>query len=177
MSESFRSIRPKPDEHIEYYSTYIDRVPDGDIVETLSRQTPETLAFLRAIPDSKADHRYAPGKWSIKEIIGHLADGERVFQYRAFRFSRADATAVPGFDENLYVENAPFSRLRMADLIDDLEHLRRSTIHMFGSMDEEAFARRGVANDHEISVRAIAFIMAGHETHHLQVMRERYLNS
>lgn len=177
MSESFRSIRPKPDEHIAYYSMYIDRVPDGDIVETLSRQIPGTLAFLRGIPDSKADHRYAPGKWSIKEIIGHLADGERVFQYRAFRFSRADATPVPGFDENLYVANAPFSRLRMSDLIDDLEHLRQSTIHLFRSMDEEAFARRGVANDNEVSVRAIAYIMAGHETHHLQVMRERYLNS
>lgn len=177
MSDSFRSIRPKPDEHNAYYSMYIDRVPDGNIVDTLSRQIPETLAFLRAIPESKADHRYAPGKWSIKEIIGHLADGERVFQYRAWRFSRADDTPVPGFDENLYVANAPFSRLRMRDLIDDFEHLRRSSIYMFASMDEEAFARRGVANDHEISVRAIAYIMAGHETHHLQVMRERYLNS
>ena len=177
MSDVFRSIRPKADEHIAYYSTYIDRVPDGNIVDTLSRQTSETLAFLRAIPETKADYRYAPGKWSIKEIIGHLADGERVFQYRAFRFSRADDTPVPGFDENLYVENAPFSRLRTRDLIDDLEHLRRSTIHMFASMDEEAFARRGVANGDEVSVRAIAYIMAGHETHHLQVMRERYLNS
>jgi hypothetical protein len=177
MSKSFLSVRPKLDEHIPYYSTYIDRVPDGDIVDTLTRQTPETIAFLRAIPDAKADYRYAPEKWSIKEIIGHLADGERVFQYRAFRFSRADDTPVPGFDENLYVANAPFSRLRMSDLIDDLEHLRQSTIHMFASMDEEAFTRRGVANEAGVSVRAIAYIMAGHETHHIQVMKERYLNS
>ena len=177
MGESFRSIRPNPDEHVEYYSRYIDRVPDGDIVETLRRQIPETLAFLRAIPDSKADFRYAPGKWSIKEIVGHMADAERVFQYRALRFSRADSTPVPGFDENLYVDNAPHSRLSLNDLIDDFERIRGSTIFMFTGMDEEAMSRRGVANDAEVSVRAIAYIMAGHETHHLQVIRDRYLNT
>ena len=125
MSESFRSIRPKSDEHIAYYSTYIDRVPDGDIVATLESQLGETLKFLRSIPESKLDYRYAPGKWNIKEIVGHLGDGERVFQYRAWRFSRADTTPVPGFEENDYVANAPFSRMNVNDLISEFEHLRR----------------------------------------------------
>ena len=175
MNNSFRSIRPAGDEHIAYYSTYIDRVPDGDIVETLKRDTTETLAFLRAIPESRFDFQYAPEKWTIRQVVGHLADGERVFQYRAWRFSRADTIPVPGFDENLYVANGPFTRVSMPDLISEFENLRRATIHLFSSMDGESMARRGVANDAEISVRAIAFIIAGHVSHHLQVLKERYL--
>ena len=177
MGQAFRAVRPKSDEHIEYYSRYIDRVPEGDIVDTLSRQIPETLAFLRAIPESKADHAYAPGKWTIRQVIGHLSDAERVFQYRAFRFSRADATPVPGFDENSYVDNARFPQQTMTDLINEFEHLRRATIYLFNAMDEEAMSRRGTANDAEISVRAISYIIAGHETHHMDVLRERYLNT
>ena len=175
MNSSFRSIRPQADEHLPYYSMYIDRVPDGDIVETLRRDTPETIAFLRSIPESKLSHRYAPDKWSVKQVVGHLADGERVFQYRAFRFSRADATPVPGFEENLYVANAPFDDVPMPDLIDEFESLRRASIHLFSNLTEEAMARRGVANDAGISVRAIAFIIAGHVSHHIQVLKERYL--
>ena len=175
MDTSFRSIRPKGDEHIAYYSTYIDRVPDGDIVEILKKETAETLAFLRSIPESKLDYRYAPGKWNIRQIVGHLADGERVFQYRAWRFSRADTIPVPGFDENLYVDTAPFENVSMPDLIDEFEALRRASIHLFSNMTEEAMTRRGVANGDEISVRAIAFILAGHVSHHLQVLKERYL--
>lgn len=176
MSSSARSTRPKKDEHIEYYSTYIDKVPDGDIVDTLTRQTDEVVSFLRSIPETKHDHAYAPGKWTIKQIVGHLSDGERVFQYRAFRFSRADSTPVPGFDENLYVDNAPFPKVSMSDLIAEFEDLRRASIHLLSNMSEEAMSRRGTANGHEISVRAIAFILAGHVTHHVGVIRSRYLN-
>ena len=175
MSKPFRSVRPGSDEHVPYYSMYIDRVPEGDIVDTLSRQIPETLAFLRAIPESKADFAYGDGKWTIRQVIGHLADAERVFQYRALRFSRGDDTPVPGFDENLYVDNAPFPDVSMTDLINDFEHLRRSSIYLFNALTEEAMSRRGTANEHEISVRSIAWIIAGHETHHCQVLRERYL--
>lgn len=175
MTTSFRTLRPKSDEHVPYYSAYIDRVPDGDIVEILKNDTPETLSFLRAIPEARWDYRYAPDKWSVRQIVGHLADGERVFQYRAWRFSRADRIPVPGFDENLYVANAPFENVSMPDLIDEFEALRRASILLFGSMTEEAMARRGIANEHELSVRAIAFIIAGHVTHHLGVLRERYL--
>ena len=175
MNTAFRSIRPESDEHLAYYATYIDRVRDGDIVETLEQDTPETLEFLRSIPESRFGYRYAPGKWSVKQIVGHLADGERVFQYRAWRFSRGDTTPVPGFDENLYVDNAPFDDVSMPDLIGEFESLRRASIHLFSSMTEEMFARRGVANGSEISVRAIAFIIAGHVTHHMGVLRDRYL--
>jgi hypothetical protein len=175
MTTSFRSIRPASDEHIEYYSTYIDRVPDGDIVEILKRDTPETLAFLRSIPESRWDYRYAPDKWSIRQIVGHLTDGERVFQYRAWRFSRADATPVPGFDENPYVANAPFESISMPDLISEFEHMRMASIHLFSGMTEEMMARRGVANGAGVSVRAIAYIIAGHVDHHLDVLRKRYL--
>jgi hypothetical protein len=176
MSESFRSVRPKKDEHIDYYSTYIDKVPDGDIVDLLTRQTSELVGFLRSIPEEKHDHAYAPGKWTVRQIAGHLSDGERVFQYRAFRFSRADDTPVPGFDENLYVDNAPFSNVSMPDLIAEFEDLRRASIHLFSNMSEEAMSRRGVANEAEISVRAIAFILVGHVIHHMGVIRSKYLN-
>jgi hypothetical protein len=177
MSESFRSIRPKRDEHIDYYSMYIDRVPDGDIVRTLEKQLGETLSFLRSIPESKLDYRYAPDKWSIREIVGHLGDGERVFQYRAWRFSRADTTPVPGFDENLYVANAPFSGMNIADLISEFEHLRHASVRLLSGLDADSMERRGTANDAEISVRAIAWILAGHVDHHAQVLRERYLQN
>ena len=175
MSNDFRSIRPKADEHLPYYSLYIDRVPDGDIIDMLEKQTPEMLSFLRAIPESRVDFRYAPGKWSIRQMIGHLGDGERVFQYRAFRFSRADATPVPGFDENHYVDNAPFEHIATKDLIDELENLRGATLQMLKGMDADAMSRRGTANGAEVSVRAIAWIICGHVSHHMQILRERYL--
>lgn len=176
MPQSFRAVRPKADEHIPYFSLYIDRVPDGDIVETLSAELPPTLAFLREIPESRGDHRYAEGKWSIRQVIGHMADAERVFQYRAMRFARLDPTPLPGFDENLYVANAPFAHVKLADLTSELEHLRLASVRLLGALDEEAFGRRGIANNAEISVRAIAFVMSGHVTHHLDVLRTRYLN-
>lgn len=175
MNSDFRATRPEADEYLEYYGRYISRVPDGDIVATLQKQLPETIAFLRSIPESRLDYRYAPGKWTPRQIVGHLSDGERVFQYRAFRFSRADDTPVPGFDENLYVANAPFENVSMSDLIDELEQLRNSSVHLFRNMNEEAMSRRGSANGAEVSVRALAWIMAGHETHHMQVLREKYL--
>jgi hypothetical protein len=175
MTETFRAIRPKPDEFLPYYGTYINRVPDGDIVDTLSRQITETIAFFKSIPESKVDYQYAPGKWTIRQIMGHLSDGERVFQYRAFRFSRADATPVPGFEENDYVANAPFARVSMEKLIAEFEYLRRASIYMFSNLDAEAMGRVGVANGNPVSVRAIAFIMAGHELHHIQIVKDRYL--
>lgn len=177
MSSTFRSIRPAEDEYFEYYGGYIREVPQGDIVDILSRQISETVAFLRSIPESRGDFRYAPGKWSIREVIGHMSDAERVFCYRAMRFSRADETAVPGFDENSYVANAPFSRVSLTDLISEFEHLRRATIYFFASLDEEAMSRRGTASQHGISVRALAFIAAGHEYHHVEFLRSHYLEN
>jgi uncharacterized damage-inducible protein DinB len=174
---SFRSTRPATGEFLPYYGQYIDKVPQGDIVETLTKQLPETLALIRSIAETDGDKRYAPGKWSIRDVIGHVTDGERIFVYRALRFSRADSTPVPGFEENDYAANSPYSRVSIADLADEFEHVRRATIHFFANLDDEALSRRGSANGAEISVRALAHIIAGHETHHMGVLRDRYLNS
>ena len=169
----WRSTRPGVDEFAPFYSGYVARVPDGDIVETLRND--ETLKFLRSIPDALGDHRYGPGKWSVKEVIGHMADGERVFAYRAMRFSRHDKTPAEGFDENAFVANSSFSKRTLADLISEFEHLRQSTILMLDGIDEAAMSSRGIANGLEISVRALAFILAGHERHHVEILRTRYL--
>ncbi|MEO8192727.1 MAG: DinB family protein [Gemmatimonadales bacterium] len=177
MNAPFRSIRPTPDEYAPFYAGYVGRVPDVDVVDTLSRQISETVGVLRSIPESRGDHRYAPGKWSIREVVGHLGDAERVFTYRAFRFSRADPTPLEGFDENTFVRNAPFTRETLADLTNELEHLRRASLYLFAALDDEAMSRRGIANGLEVSVRALAFIIAGHEHHTLEVLRERYLKS
>ena len=175
MSASFRTIRPGTDEIPPYAAGYVARVPDGDIVDILSRQISETVALLESIAESNADYRYEPEKWTIKEVVGHIGDAERVFAYRALRFSRADTTPVEGFDENTYVVHAPFTRTTLVNLTNELEHIRRSTLHLFANLDSEAMERRGTANGQEVSVRALAFIIAGHENHHLNILRTRYL--
>jgi hypothetical protein len=176
MTSDFRWIRPAADEYDPHYSGYISRVPDGDIIETMKSETTALLASLRAIPASRADYSYAPGKWTIRQIVGHLCDAERVFAYRAMRFARADRTPVPGFEENDYVDNAPFQRVPLADLIDELAHLRAATVRFFETLDAESMSRRGIANNAEISVRAIAYIMPGHSSHHIGVLKSRYLD-
>lgn len=175
MTHAWRATRPAPDEFASFYAGYVSKAPDGDIVESLAAQIPETTTFLRSLPESAADHRYAPGKWSVREVIGHMSDAERVFAYRALRFSRGDRTPVPGFDEKHFVENAQFGKRSVDELARELEHLRHSTVYLFGGMDEEAMSRRGIANELEISVRALAFVILGHERHHLEVLRTRYL--
>lgn len=175
MIAPFRTIRPGADEYPPYTVPYITRVPDGDIVDILSRQIITTLELLRSIPESMEEFRYAPEKWSIREVVGHVGDAERVFSYRALRFSRADTTPVEGFDENTYVAHAPFARTSLANLANELEHIRRATIHLFANLDADAMERRGTANGLGVSVRALAFIIAGHENHHRDVLRTRYL--
>lgn len=168
-------MRPAPGDYPPFAAGYVARVPDGDIIDTLSRQISETLALLQPVPESQGEHRYADGKWSIRQVVGHLADAERVFAYRALRFSRGDTTPVEGFDENLYVSNAPFARAKLSDLVNELEHLRRASIHLFANLDAEAMDRRGIANGFPVSVRALAFMIAGHESHHFETLRTKYL--
>ncbi|MEO5579236.1 MAG: DinB family protein [Gemmatimonadaceae bacterium] len=169
------SNRPGPDEYSQYFAGYVARVPDGDVIDTLSTQIVETAALLRDLPDSRGDQRYAPGKWSIREVVGHMADTERVFTYRALCFSRADPSPLPGFDQDDYVRAAPFPRISLVDLVDEFEHLRWATLHLFRNLDDDALMRRGSANGNEISVRALAFLCAGHENHHVDILRTRYL--
>ena len=170
-----RSIRPAAGEYAPYYDRYISRVPDGDIVSTLAQQVRETLRVMGSVEESRGGHRYAAGKWSIREVIGHMADTERVFAYRAMRFARADATPLPGFDENAFVANARFDSRTIADLAAELEAVRAANVAFFSALDTEEWTRRGVANDNPMSVRAAAWVIAGHERHHLGILRERYL--
>jgi uncharacterized damage-inducible protein DinB len=169
--------RPAKDEHAEYYGRYIDLVPDGDLLEFLDRQTEETVAFLRDIPANLHDHRYAEGKWSIKEMIGHVADAERIFAHRAFRFSRGDATPLASFDENAYVANARFAEQDFGALVDEWLAVRRATLALLRSMNADEAARRGIASESGVSVRALAWILAGHVIHHTNILRERYLGA
>ena len=167
--------RPHSSEYAPYYEKYISRVPDGDIVATLGTQLERTLALIRGIPEDRGDFRYAEGKWSIKELLGHVIDGERVFAYRALRFGRGDTTPLPGFEQDDFVRGADFNKRSLSDLAEEFEHVLRSTISLLASLEPGAWDRRGTANDDEVSVRGIAFIIAGHERHHVEVLKSRYL--
>ena len=167
--------RPHTSEYAAYYETYVSLVPDGDIVGTFERQLEETLSLIRGIPETRGEFRYAEGKWSIKELIGHIIDCERVFAYRALRFGRGDTTPLSGFEQDDFVRGADFNKRSLENLADEYELVRRSTIALFGSLEADAWDRRGTANDNEVSVRGLAFITAGHERHHLGVLKNRYL--
>ena len=170
-----RATRPSSDEFAPYYGTYVNKVADGDIVATLEKQIGTTLAFLRGIPEAKGGHRYAEGKWSIREVIGHLSDGERVFSYRALRFARGDATPLPGFDENEFMRQSRLDDRSLASLIAEFEAVRTASVALFDGLFPEEWTRRGSASGKDVSVRALAWIMAGHEVHHLEVLKTRYL--
>jgi uncharacterized damage-inducible protein DinB len=165
--------RPAPDEHNPYYGKYIDLVPDGDLVAQLAAQVEQTVALLQANRD-RADNAYAPGKWTVKQVIGHLCDGERVFTYRAMRFARADTTELPGFDENAYVDAARFQDRSLDDLLSELRAIRGATVALANGLNSNELARRGSANGNPITVRALLYITAGHERHHVGLLRERY---
>ena len=171
------STRPAADEHVSYYGKYIALVPEADAVSALERQLDDMMPFLRGLGEAQGSLRYAPGKWSVKEVLGHLIDSERVFAYRALRFARADQTPLAGFDENTYVPAARFDRLPLASLVDELESVRKANLGLFRALDDAAWPRRGIANGNEVSVRALAFIIAGHGRHHVGILRERYLGA
>jgi hypothetical protein len=167
--------RPEPSEHAPYHHTYIDRVPEGDVVDTLEKQLESALVLFGGIDERKALHRYAPGKWSLKEVLGHVIDTERVFAYRALRFARGDDTALPGVEQDELVEGAEFDRRPLTSLLEEFRHLRQSNAILFRSFDEDALSRAGTASGMHVTVRALLFIIAGHERHHMDVIRERYL--
>lgn len=167
--------RPEATEYVSYFGRYIDQVPDGSIVDVLASGLRDTLALLRSIPEDRGDYRYAPEKWSVKEVVGHVIDAERVFAYRALRFARNDATPLPGFEQDDYIPAGKFGTRTLRDLADELEAVRQSTLHLFRHLDEAALLRGGVASGNPVTVRALAYIIAGHEAHHRKVLREGYL--
>ncbi len=170
-----RATRPSADEFAPYYGTYVNKVADGDIVATLKAQVGPTVAFLRSIPEARAGHRYAEGKWSIREMVGHLSDAERIFTYRALRIARADSTPLPGFDENEFVKRSRLDDRNFGSLIAEFESVRGATISLFDGLFPEEWTRHGTASGKEVSARALAWITAGHELHHVGVLKERYL--
>jgi len=167
--------RPNATEYDPHYETYVTKVPEGNLLTILEAQRRETQDLLASIPDGRALHRYAPGKWSMKEVVGHVTDAERVFSYRALRFARGDQTPLPGFDEQVYAPAGKFDLRTLPDLAAELDAVRHATIALFGSFDQVSLARHGPASNNEVSVRALAYIIAGHERHHVGILRERYL--
>jgi hypothetical protein len=170
-----RTTRPESSEYAPHYSTYVGHVPNGDIVETLATQHDATIVLLRSLPEESGGLRYAPGKWSVREVIGHVADAERIFSYRALRFARGDETPLTSFDENAYVANASFDDHPLPSLIDELEAVRRATVLLFASLNATEWMRTGVASNNAMSVRGLAWATAGHELHHVGLLKTRYL--
>jgi hypothetical protein len=169
--------RPSADEYAPYMAGYVASVPDGDIFEILARQGAAFPAFLQSIGEDRANYRYADGKWTVKEMIGHVNDTERVFSYRALRFARADETPLASFDQDRYVPEGRFDKRTLASLADEFAHLRAATLDLYYHLDNDALARRGTASGFTVSVRAMAFVIAGHVAHHERMLRERYLQA
>ncbi len=165
--------RPQASEFAQFYAGYIGKVPDSGPAALLTQQI-DVLDRLRSLPEGTGNHAYADGKWTVKEVIGHLADAERVFSYRLTRITRGDQTPLAGFDENAWAKTAPHSRRAMAAVVDEMIAIRRSTLALIDSLDESSLANTGVANNNPVSARAICWIMAGHTKHHLDILAERY---
>ncbi len=169
--------RAEQNEYAPYYSDYISLIPEGDIEHILKLQIIETTKLLTNLSEQRGLFRYAPGKWSIKEVIGHIVDTERIMAYRLLSIARGDSAALPGYDENEYVLQADFNQQPMEELLESLSVVRQSTLHLLKGLKEEDWVRWGNANGFDVTVRAIASIIAGHELHHRNVLAERYFGS
>jgi uncharacterized damage-inducible protein DinB len=169
--------KPLTTEYLQspYHSRYIDKVANDNSIEALAQQQVDTLAFFRSLTEEQLNYRYAEGKWSVKEILGHITDTERIMAYRALCIARGEQQALPGFEENDYVVTAHFDKRTITDLLREYTLVREANLALFRSFDETMLTRIGNASGRNISVRALLFIIAGHELHHLKVIRERYL--
>jgi len=167
--------RPDASEHSPYYGRYVAAVPEGDILAVLRRDRDEWQSLIAELSEAKGNHRYAPGKWSIRQVIGHVSDTERVFSYRAFRIARGDRTPLASFDQDEYVKTAGSEHRTLSSLAAELLAVRESTLALFTSLSDEAWTRSGTPSDNPVSVRALAYITAGHAQHHLKIVREQYL--
>lgn len=167
---------PQESEYAAFYSTYISLVRNSsDILGTLRQQAEETRTIFSALSDEQGNFRYAPDKWTIKQMFGHMIDTERVFSYRALRIARNDATPLEGFEQDDYVRYGPHANSRMANLLEEYDAVRKASVCLFRDLAPEAWDRRGTANKNTVSVRALAYILAGHEKHHHGVLKQKYL--
>jgi len=173
MATSLRA-RPEQSEYAPFYHGYVATVPEGDVVAQLRQGGRDVLDTVASIPEDRGGFRYAEGKWSIREVVGHMIDAERIFTYRALRVARGDRTPLPSFDENDYVKTAGSEARTLANLAREFGALRESTVQLFESLPDDAWGRFGVASGKDVSVRALAYITAGHAMHHLKILRERY---
>lgn len=171
------STRPERTEASPYYFTYIDQVPDADICEMIDAQGHDTLALLRGVSDPRSLHRYAPDKWSIREVVSHLSDTERLFVFRAFWFARGFDTPLPSFDQHVAASTARADERPWESIVDEFRVVRAATLPFFRSLPPEAWARRGIASDNPFTVRALAYMTVGHVVHHVKILRERYLHT
>jgi uncharacterized protein YijF (DUF1287 family) len=167
--------RPQPNEYSENYKKYIDLVKGDNIIKALANQVIDVQAIISEIPEEKEDFAYAPGKWTIKEVLGHIIDTERIFAYRALRFARKDTTPLPGFDENEYVKHANFQKQTLYNLAHEFGIVREANLALWKQFDEEVMTRIGTANNKDMSVRAVLYAVAGHASHHLNVIKIKYL--
>lgn len=167
--------RPASDEYAPFYAGYIQAVPEGDIFDILARQIDSLRGDLAGVSDRQASVGFAPGEWSIKEIVGHINDAERVFAYRVLRISRGDATPLPSFDQDVYVQESDFNARPLADLVQEFEWLRRANLIAFTPLSGAVGLRRGTASTAPVSVRALIYMLAGHVIHHMESIRANYL--
>ena len=169
------ATRPVPGEFMAYFGAYIDKVPDGDVIAVLEQGVGTTRKLLATVEESRGGYRYAEGKWSLKEVLGHMSDTERIFSYRLLTFARGDAGPLPGFDENTYTPAQESDRVPLALLLDEFVAVRAATLALLKVLPPAAWERKGVASGNPLSARAAAWIIAGHEIHHRAVIAERYL--
>jgi uncharacterized damage-inducible protein DinB len=166
---------PKPDEYAEYYSGYMKNIYDDNIIKVLEEGRDKMQALIKSLSEEKGNYSYTEGKWSVKEVLGHLADVERVMAYRAMSIARGETKSLPGFEQDEYVKNAGFNKRSLHSLAEELLQLRNADIILFKSFNDETLMRKGTANNYVTSVRAFLFIIAGHELHHINILKERYL--
>jgi uncharacterized damage-inducible protein DinB len=167
--------RPQPNDYAAYYETYVGKVKGDSAKDIISTYSKPMMEFYTSLPDSKADHAYADGKWTVKELLQHIIDAERIFSYRALRIARKDQTPLPGFDENTYAPASRASQRSLQSLKDEFEAVRKSTDILLNTMDEDQLSQRGTASNNPVTANAIAFIIFGHMLHHKQILEERYL--
>jgi len=166
--------RPSPSEYFSYFERYLARVPESDVLPVLKHQIEAIRRSFAKVSDERAGFRYAPEKWSVRQVLGHIIDAERVFGYRALCIARGERISLPSFEEDQYVATAGHDRFPLPELVEEFSDVRRSNLHLFAHLEESAWERIGVANDHPLSTRAVEFIMAGHLRHHGAVLTERY---
>jgi len=169
-----KDTRPRPNEYDAFFEPYVSRVPERDVLAALERQPAELAAALATVTPERERHRYAPGKWSVREVVGHMLDAERIFGYRALCIARGEKASLPSFEENDYAASAGHDLRPLASLLEELASLRASHVLMVRHLDDRAWERVGTANDVPVTPRALAYILVGHMRHHAAVLREKY---